>query len=1297
MINNKINRKISNTGEMKINLHNRLTITSRSILICLMMLIWGAGITQVDCDLGLACNDGIQVSLEDMCDVTITADMILENMDFMESDYLVTLTDFNGVELPSNVVDGSYVGQTLSVSVELIGCNNSCWGEITIEDKLPPMVTNCENAVIDCDDSREPGVIIPAPVFTDACDGIVQGSYVDVAVDQLCQNMFAEVITRTWTATDASGNTATCIQTISVNRADVMNTVFPMDFDGMNAFECGEITDTLDNGAPSPDVTGFPSGLDCPNIQYIFDDLIFPICGNSKKILRIWSVFDWCTGQDTMDQQVIKILDTMAPVCDSAGEILYETTTDPGLCTGAFTVPAPDVSDECSGYSYIVGYKPVDDSGDPFTDVIYSNATIDGDGIYTLYELPIDTSWIVYTITDDCGNVRQCYNRVVVVDDEAPTAICEGFTVITLDNLGHAELFAESIDDGSWDNCMIDRFEIKRNDSNCSRPQDEEFGELVEFCCDDTSVDYIMVTLRVYDKYDNFNDCRVRVKVQDKIPPEITCPSRVEIDCTEDKDDLSLTGMATAADACVVSVDYVDNLDSLNSCGIGFIIRTWIATDQQGLQSQCTQRIDVTTEFPFNEDAIDWPDPITLPGCKPIDADPDGPAGKPIIMADECKEIAIAYEDQSFFGADGKCVKIIRRWRVTDWCTFDPSNPFYYYHSQQIVLDNKVAPEFITDCIDRTAVATGCEGFIELSAVATDDCTPESDLKYRWEIDEDNDGDIDYQANGNNASGIYKAGLHKITFYAKDACGNEGECTYFFSILDDKAPTPICYGELVWVLDNHGQAEIWASDFDLKSTDGCSADENLHFAFNESGTATSLDFDCFNVPNGIAAEIPLKMYVFDESGNYSYCDVILILQDSPTADACQNDNTAQANIAGRILNETFEGLTEVEVELENMSVQDYLMNKTNDEGQYAFSNISYYDTYHVNPHKDDDITNGVSTLDLVFIQQYILGMRDIDSPYKLIAADVNGNNKISASDLIDLRKIILGIYDSFPNNTSWRFIPSEYEFEQGENTWEFPEDVKIDELLISEDDIDFVAIKTGDINGTATANSRGVTTRSRNYLTLNASTTISAGQSRLEVSSQDIQDLIGLQFTLDFGQDVAIRSIDGSSIEIQDFHINKQRINEGLLMLSWNEIEAVNITGGSLFTITFDGEVDPSLIQFTSEITAALAYDGSGTEYELSLNHIGNKLENSGFMLHQNQPNPFNEETMIRVTMPEDMSMDLTFYDISGKVISSRNVDLHKGANVIPVKKSELNLSGVVYYQLSNQVYSETKKMIILD
>jgi hypothetical protein len=43
------------------------------------------------------------------------------------------------------------------------------------------------------------------------------------------------------------------------------------------------------------------------------------------------------------------------------------------------------------------------------------------------------------------------------------------------------------------------------------------------------------------------------------------------------------------------------------------------------------------------------------------------------------------------------------------------------------------------------------------------------------------------------------------------------------------------------------------------------------------------------------------------------------------------------------------------------------------------------------------------------IQRHILGLQALDSNYKLIAADANNDGKVTASDLTDLRKLILGV------------------------------------------------------------------------------------------------------------------------------------------------------------------------------------------------------------------------------------------------------------------------------------------------
>ena len=47
----------------------------------------------------------------------------------------------------------------------------------------------------------------------------------------------------------------------------------------------------------------------------------------------------------------------------------------------------------------------------------------------------------------------------------------------------------------------------------------------------------------------------------------------------------------------------------------------------------------------------------------------------------------------------------------------------------------------------------------------------------------------------------------------------------------------------------------------------------------------------------------------------------------------------------------------------------------------------------------------------------------------MAAADTNGDQKITASDLLNIRKVILGLSNSFPNNTpSYKAIPETIDF-----------------------------------------------------------------------------------------------------------------------------------------------------------------------------------------------------------------------------------------------------------------------------
>ncbi|MBK9737545.1 MAG: hypothetical protein IPO92_22355 [Saprospiraceae bacterium] len=131
---------------------------------------------------------------------------------------------------------------------------------------------------------------------------------------------------------------------------------------------------------------------------------------------------------------------------------------------------------------------------------------------------------------------------------------------------------------------------------------------------------------------------------------------------------------------------------------------------------------------------------------------------------------------------------------------------------------------------------------------------------------------------------------------------------------------------------------------------------------------------------------------------------------------------AGSRIAGSVATSVGQSVNNVIVSLDANIVEYPISATTPVNGTYEFNAIVNGLNYEVSANKGGDYINGVSTLDLVMIQRHILGIQSLESPYKLIAADANNDGKVTASDLTDLRKLILGITNTLPSNESWRFL-----------------------------------------------------------------------------------------------------------------------------------------------------------------------------------------------------------------------------------------------------------------------------------
>ncbi|MFZ1704909.1 MAG: dockerin type I domain-containing protein [Saprospiraceae bacterium] len=135
-----------------------------------------------------------------------------------------------------------------------------------------------------------------------------------------------------------------------------------------------------------------------------------------------------------------------------------------------------------------------------------------------------------------------------------------------------------------------------------------------------------------------------------------------------------------------------------------------------------------------------------------------------------------------------------------------------------------------------------------------------------------------------------------------------------------------------------------------------------------------------------------------------------------------------------------------------------------DNSQFSFPVNDPFTSYYFKGWYNKNTSEGVSTFDIVLIQRHILGIESFSNPMQYVAADVNHDGKINSIDLIELRKVILGLYEFFPSNTSWRFIPTKNIYSNPNPlTWD-------DRLFITPGyddvlDLEFVPVKIGDIDG----------------------------------------------------------------------------------------------------------------------------------------------------------------------------------------------------------------------------------------
>ena len=103
-------------------------------------------------------------------------------------------------------------------------------------------------------------------------------------------------------------------------------------------------------------------------------------------------------------------------------------------------------------------------------------------------------------------------------DITPPVAVCDEFTSVSLGADGTATVMAATFDDGSYDDCCLGAFQIRRQtDGPCDGDNTlDDFGPTITFCCAEVGTP-IFVALQVNDCAGNSSLCMIEVNITDKI------------------------------------------------------------------------------------------------------------------------------------------------------------------------------------------------------------------------------------------------------------------------------------------------------------------------------------------------------------------------------------------------------------------------------------------------------------------------------------------------------------------------------------------------------------------------------------------------------------------------------------------------------------------------------------------------------------------------------------------------------------------------------------------------------------
>ncbi|MCB0662943.1 MAG: T9SS type A sorting domain-containing protein, partial [Saprospiraceae bacterium] len=768
----------------------------------------------------------------------------------------------------------------------------------------------------------------------------------------------------------------------------------------------------------------------------------------------------------------------------------------------------------------------------------------------------------------------------------------------------------------------------------------------------------------------------VNVTILDTIPPVVlNMPSDTFIECGE----TFMVPVLMAEDNCgaqfTSDAPVVDTLP-----GVCPILETyhyrWILVDD------CNNRdtvfwnvdlIDITapTALPIPDSTYACLDDVPAPDTAVVMGEMDN-CGGPVLVTYLRDEIQNTCEDTLF-----------RYYTIADECDNAVAVVQRYFIADRL-------PPRVQSCpgtrIDTIVTDPGiCESFIDnLTATYLDNCSGPIAIS--------NDSPYADNPDSGDASGTYPLGNHIFRFYGVDTCGNVNDlCIVNLTVTEIEPPTLNCVsGDISLPLDATGNAILDSAMVVLSApVDDCSS------------VTLSIVPNSFNCDSLLAGAIK-QVFVFasDTFGNTATCGPLTVVLSDP-GQVCNNPFGPPGNLGGFVKTSRGDVLKHTMLHLTGDKSKSIMVDQ---DGNYEFDGLEAGDNISISAVNNENPLNGVTTFDIVLAAKHILGKKRLETPESMIAADVNRSGSITVTDIVELRKMILGKQIGFSHNNSWRIWDAKHVFTDPDNPFAtpLPETIDMTNLAYSYYDLDFVAVKVGDVNGdyrneplSGMAGNRSVEQIDIKYLIEEK------GDYLVSFHLPGTIEASGVQFAFDFdSKALDLREVIPTDAVDVDENFNLKDYQNGTIQFSWNgDLEK----GSKLFDLRFRKlkEIEPSqLVKLNDGALKPEFYTRDLWTYNLAFHQNGEFSERMSKMylqVQQNEPNPFHDNTQVRLHAQESMEVQMEVFNVEGKIMVSEIMHLESGSHSISIEGNRLSGSGVYGCRFRTPHGIQTIKMIYIE